>query len=55
MWPNNAGLFGASIGNALYKREKKHGTICTILPFQGNLPINYALLGGNGNTPKKGK
>ncbi len=47
MLPNNAGLFGASIGNEFYKREKKYGTICTILPFQWNLPIHYALLGGN--------
>jgi hypothetical protein len=29
------------------------GTICTVSPFQGDLLIYYALLGGNGNTSRK--
>jgi hypothetical protein len=35
--PNDAGLFGASIGKRL---------------FMGTSPINFGLLGGNGNTLK---
>jgi hypothetical protein len=50
--PNNAGLFGASIGSARYKREKKYAPAAVFCLFMGTSPINFGLLGGNGNTLK---
>jgi hypothetical protein len=41
MLPNNAGLFGASIGNALYKREKK--TWNNLHHFAFSMELAYSL------------
>jgi hypothetical protein len=51
--PNDAGWFGTSIGSARYKREKKNMRPAAAFSlFMGTSPINFGLLGGNGNTFK---
>jgi hypothetical protein len=51
--PNDAGSFGASISSAQYKREENNmrrtSAFCL---FMGTSPINFGLLGANGNTLK---
>jgi len=39
--PNNAGLFGASIGSARYKREKKYAPSCRVLPIHEDIAYQF--------------
>jgi hypothetical protein len=51
--PNDAGSFGASISSARYKREEKSmRRAAAFCLFMGTSPINFGLLGANGNTLK---